>query len=149
MRSCIETHRATTYTAHPVKAVGESKVKTITIFRVLLLQFIVIIITAFAALMWQGQDFMFGAFYGGLVVLAHASLLIWRILVTQKEFHVDLGRHMKVFFRSSIERFLVVGSLFVVGLGLLKLDGLGVLVGFIVAQLIFMFSGRLIQQATE
>ncbi|MBL4762933.1 MAG: ATP synthase subunit I [Gammaproteobacteria bacterium] len=149
MHSRIETHRATTYTARPAKAVGELKVKTITIFRVLLLQFAVIVITAFAALIWQDQDVMFGVFYGGLIVLANASLLIWRILVTKKELHVDLNRHMKAFFRSSIERFLVVGGLFAVGLGLLKLNALGVLVGFIIAQLIYMFSGRLIQQVTK
>ena len=92
---------------------------------------------------------MFGVLYGGLIALANSSALIWRIKISKKELHVDLSRHMKAFFRSSIERFLIVGGLFAVGLGLLKLNALGVLVGFIIAQLIYMFSGRLIQQATK
>jgi len=74
-----------------------------------------------------------GAAFGGGIALANGLLLFWRYY-RGKQSHTDPGRHLRSFFASAIERFVMVAVLFAVGFGILELAPLPLLVGFIVVQ---------------
>ena len=76
--------------------------------------------------------------YGGAVSLANSGLLLWRHKHGEHDYHCDAGRHLKMFYRSSMERFVVVGVCLAVGFGLLELAALPMLLGFVGGQLTWM-----------
>lgn len=75
------------------------------------------------------------ALYGALAALGNTALLVWRWRRGEQDHHCDGPRHLKTFYRSSMERFLVVGVWLAIGLGGFKLDAGPVLTGFVVVLL--------------
>ena len=104
------------------------------------LQGAVIAISAMLAWFWQAAGVAGAVLYGGAVALANTGLLVWRWRQGRYDYHCDGGRHMKQFYRSSLERFFVVGIVLAVGMYGLKLDPLPVLLGFIVGQVAWMIA---------
>jgi len=78
--------------------------------------------------------------FGGLIAMVNTGLLWWRWRQGAKDFHCDPARHLRSFFRSSLERFFVVGMLLALGFVLLKLAPFALLAGFVVGQLAGMFA---------
>jgi ATP synthase protein I len=74
------------------------------------------------------------ALYGALIALANTGLLMWRMR-RGAQGELSARQHLKGFYRSSAERYLLVAILFGVGMGLLKLLPLVVMVGFALGQL--------------
>jgi ATP synthase protein I len=104
------------------------------------LQAAIVAAAAIAAWLWQGTEVAAAVLYGGAVALANTSLLVWRWWQGRYDYHCDGGRHMKQFYRSSVERFFVVAIVLAVGMYGLKLDPLPVLLGFIVGQVAWMIA---------
>lgn len=75
-----------------------------------------------------------GAAFGGGTALVNGFLLIWRHGRVGRPLHADPGRHVRSFFASAIERFVLVAVLLAVGIGPLQLDPLPLLAGFIGGQ---------------
>lgn len=73
--------------------------------------------------------------YGGAVAVVNVALLGWRWQAGTKDYHCDIQRHLKVFYRSSLERFFVVGILLALWFVLVKLEPIAMLTGFMVGQL--------------
>lgn len=77
---------------------------------------------------------------GGMVALTNALMLGWRMRTGRRDLHQDAHRHLRAFYRSSLERFFIVGLLLVAGLGPLSLKPAPLLAGFVMGQLALMFS---------
>lgn len=73
--------------------------------------------------------------YGGAAAVLNSGLLWWRWWRGSKRIHSDPGRHLKTYYRSSLERFFVVGIWLTVGFTMLGLQPLPQLSGFVVGQL--------------
>lgn len=91
-------------------------------------------------LVWAGPSAGVAALYGGGGALANTGLLLWRLKRGERDYHCDAGRHLRTFFRSSLERFIVVGSWLALGLGVFELAPQPMLAGFIIALLAWVFA---------
>ena len=72
-------------------------------------------------------------FWGGMVALVNMMLLAWRLLYCDRP-TFNAEQHLRLMYRSGMERFFVVAVLLAVGLLKLKLDALAMLLGFLVGQ---------------
>ncbi len=90
---------------------------------------------ALAVAVSVGAGAVVAVLYGGAVALANSGLLLWRHGRGAQDRLGDAGRHLKQFYRSSLERFVVVGVCLAVGFGVLGLAALPMLLGFVVGQL--------------
>ena len=104
-------------------------------FFCLSLQAAVIVAMALLAGGWQGWTVTVAVMFGGGVALLNSALLVWRWHRGLCDYHCDGERHLRSFYRSSLERFFVVAISLVAGLTVLHLDPLPLLTGFLVGQL--------------
>ena len=95
--------------------------------------FLAIAVTALCASV-AGAESARGAAFGGGIALINGLLLFWRYHRGKQSHAADPGRHLRSFFASAIERFVMVAALFAIGFGVLALAPLPLLIGFIVAQ---------------
>jgi len=79
--------------------------------------------------------------FGGLIATGNLLLLEWRRGRTDRGPALSASQSIRVLYRSALERMGLVVMLFAVGLGLLRLDPLGLLTGFIAGQLGLLFTG--------
>lgn len=102
--------------------------------QVLNLQLVVLMLAGLVGALVWGRAVAEAALYGVLIALANTGLLMWRM---RRVAHGELSarQHLKGFYRSSVERYLLVATLFGVGMGLLKLLPLVMMVGFALGQL--------------
>jgi hypothetical protein len=103
----------------------------------LLIQSVLILAVGLVAWMFFGPSVALATGYGGLVAAANSGLLAWRWQRGRTDYHCDGQRHLKVFHRSSLERFFVVGILFWLGMAWLRLQVFAVLVGFMAGLVIW------------
>ena len=107
--------------------------------RSLLVQGVLIAIIAVVFLALKGVEQATAAVYGGLIALIVAALLGWRL-----QRAADLGAEEQKMQGSAqlalgaIERFVVVGAGFGLGIAVLKLPPIAMIVAFAVAQLSFL-----------
>ena len=101
--------------------------------RVLNLQLVMWILAGAIGSRFWGQAVAEAALYGVLIALANTGLLMWRM---RRGAHGELSarQHLKGFYRSSLERYLLVAILFGVGMGVLKLLPLVMMMGFALGQ---------------
>ena len=104
-------------------------------FFCLSLQAAMIVTMALLAWGWQGWTVAVAVMFGGGVALLNSAMLVWRWHRGLRDYHCDGERHLRTFYRSSLERFFVVGMMLAVGLVSLGLAPLPLLTGFIVGQL--------------
>ena len=102
--------------------------------QVLNLQFVMLILAGVIGSRFWGQAVAEAALYGVMIALANTGLLMWRM---RRGAHEELSarQHLKGFYRSSVERYLLIVVLFGVGMGVLKLLPLVMMVGFALGQL--------------
>ncbi len=89
----------------------------------------------------QGQWAAASVVYGGGVACTNTLLLIWRLRRCEKRPGLDAGRQLRLFYLSSLERFLVVAALLVMAMVALGLSPLAVAVGFVIGQLTLLVAG--------
>ncbi len=107
----------------------------------LITQVFVVFIVAVVYAGLVGAASALGAVFGGCIAVANGLLLCWRLHRGGKHPHGDPGRHLRSFFASAMERFVVVVVLFAIGMGVLKLVPLPLLLGFIAGQVALVTSG--------
>ena len=79
--------------------------------------------------------------YGGGVALLNTLLLMWRLGRSARRSPADSNRQLRMFYLSSVERFLVVATLLVAGMTALGLLPLAVVAGFVLGQLTLLIAG--------
>ena len=106
-------------------------------------QLALVMLASVAFLILSGEYEALSAGFGGLTACANALLLEWR------RYRADSGRalsadaSLRVLYRSVLERFLMVMLLFALGMGVLQLEPLALLVGFIAGLLGLVITGIL------
>jgi hypothetical protein len=106
------------------------------------LQAIAVLIGAALVYALLGSGAATAATYGGTVALTNTLFLAWRMRQGERALDADAYRQLRSFFRSSLERFVVVGLLLAIGMGILHLAALPLLAGFVfgqISQMIFQF----------
>jgi ATP synthase protein I len=104
----------------------------------LLAQGILILITAAAFLAYKGSASAAAAIYGGAIAMVIAALLGWRLQrAADAAAEAQLQGSMQLYW-GAMERFLIVGVGFAVGIAVIKLPPLPMIVAFAVAQLGFL-----------
>jgi ATP synthase protein I len=101
--------------------------------QVLNLQLGVLVLAGLVAFSVWGLAVAGAALYGALVALANTSLLMWRMR-RGAQGELDARQQLKGFYRSSVERYLLIVVLFAVGMGLMKLHPLVMMTGFALGQ---------------
>ena len=72
---------------------------------------------------------------GGLIAMTNVVLLDWRRRRADSGRALSAGESLRLLYRSAVERFVLVALLFAVALGILQLDPLALITGFIAGQL--------------
>ncbi|MDR3395841.1 MAG: ATP synthase subunit I [Parasulfuritortus sp.] len=92
-------------------------------------------VASLAGAAFSGVGAMLAILYGGAASVANLVLLIWRWRTGAEDYHCDIQKHLKGFYRSSLERFFVVGILLALWFMLVKSEPLAMLAGFLIGQL--------------
>jgi ATP synthase protein I len=79
--------------------------------------------------------------YGGAIATANLLLLEWRRRAADKGPALTAAASLRLLYRTALERFVLAGTLFALGLGVLRLDPLALLTGFIVGQTALIMTG--------
>lgn len=106
-----------------------------TITRTAVLQAAVCVVAGVAGYALQGGAATVAALYGAMVALANTLFLFWRMRRSEQNPQWKAVQHLRWFYRSGLERFLLVAALLALGMGWLKLVPAAVLIGFVVSQL--------------
>ena len=110
--------------------------------RLLKIQFATGLVLAIVFLLIYGVFSSLSAFYGAAITIA-STLVLKRNVRRADEFSISApSKSMGVLYFGAVQRFVLVLALFIIGLGVLKLDAIAVMAGFILAQLGFLFNIR-------
>lgn len=104
-------------------------------FRAVMIQAACVVVATLAAVGLTGLDQAVAALYGGAVSLANTGLLFLRHKRGERDYHGDVGRHLRAFYRSSMERFAAVGVLLALGFAVVEFAALPMLLGFVLGQI--------------
>jgi len=81
-----------------------------------------------------------GLLFGFAVAIANTVMIVWRMWRSEQAQHLDARKYLSMFYRSSIERLVIVAALLAAGLGPIGLAPLAVMVGFALGQLTLIVS---------
>lgn len=104
-----------------------------TVFRLLLIQAMLVLIAAGIALPLRGFDFVLALLYGGATGLAGTLLGAWRLRVATDEATHSPGLGMLELYKGLLLRMLLAIALLGLGMGPLQLSAAGILAGFVTA----------------
>jgi ATP synthase protein I len=118
--------------------------------RVLSVQFVFFLAAGMTAYGVWGLDVAGATGFGAIIAIANTVLIAWHMRPGSGESNKggELGaqHYLRQFYRSWLERYLVVGILLALGLGGLKLMPLALLAGFILGQLIWIIAPLTIKE---
>ena len=107
----------------------------------LLTQLVLVSLTTVVFLFASGGFQAGSTGFGGATALINLLLLEWRRYRTDIGHAIDARQSLRVLYRSALERVLLVALLLAFGLGVLALDPLALLVGFVAGQLALILTG--------
>jgi ATP synthase protein I len=106
------------------------------------LQLALVAATSVVFLLIEGGHPAGSAWFGGGIAAANIGLLLWRRQGAAAGPALSAAQSMQLLYRTALERFVIVVTLFAVGMGLLQLDPLALLAGFIAGQVALFFIGN-------
>nr|WP_232522252.1 ATP synthase subunit I [Sulfuriferula plumbiphila] len=83
----------------------------------------------------SGQATAFAVVFGGFVALANSAVLAWRMRAARRLINTDVQQDLRMLYRTGLERFVLVVAFLALGMGVLKLDPLALIAGFVLGQL--------------
>ncbi len=95
-----------------------------------------ILATVCAALFFasQGAESALSALFGGGIALLNVQLLRWRTHQVRSQRGLSAGRSLATFYKSALERLVLVVGLLALGMGWIELPPLPLVVGFAAGQ---------------
>jgi len=111
-----------------------------------------VLLTFIAVVAWwilRDSIIAMAAAYGGSVTVVTTLLLAWRMLRAGELAGHDPRKSMQILYMSAVWRFALTAVLFALGMGYFKLDPLAMIVGFVLAQLAYVFVGLGTQRASD
>ena len=109
--------------------------------KLVMLQLLMIAVTSVVFFILYGGFQAGSAVFGGSIACANRLLLELRRHKADTGRALSAGQSIRLLYRTALERFVLVGVLFALGLGVWQLDPLALLTGFIVGQLALVFNG--------
>ena len=100
-------------------------------------------IAALLGYLYGGTPAAYAALFGACIALSNSLLLAWRLHRGKRQLHADAQRHLRAFYISTLERYVVVGGLLAIGLGAVQLPPLPLIAAFVAGQTAWMISGLL------
>lgn len=116
------------------------------IYRVVGAQVVVVLLGAIFGWAFHERATAEAVLAGGAVALTNSLLLAWRMRGDRRTGDRSPQGHLWTFYRSSLERFLVVASLLAIGIGPLGFKPLPLLAGFVLGQMALVFSFLIIRR---
>ena len=92
---------------------------------------------------FQGETAAQAALYGGCIVIVNVWLMNGWVQLGVKAANFAPGREVVVLYLAALQRFIVTLVGFIVGMGWLALPPIPMLIAFAIAQLGYLFNGRL------
>jgi ATP synthase protein I len=111
------------------------------IHRLAVLQLALVAVTSVVFFTIYGGFQAGSVWFGGLTAALNVGWLLWRRQRADTGRALSGGQSLRLLYRNALERFVLVALLFALGLGVLKLDPLALLTGFVVGQLALVFLG--------
>jgi ATP synthase protein I len=108
--------------------------------RLIQIQVGLVSIVFIGSMLLKNNDFALAVLFGGIASIAGTLVSAWRLIIAADEAKQNPTYSVGEFYKSALLRFIVVIALLAIGFGGLKLNGLGILIGFIAAQLGYIFS---------
>ncbi len=109
--------------------------------RLALLQLALVAITSIIFFTMYGGFQAGSVWYGGLTATLNIGWLLWRRHCADTGRALSAGQSLRLLYRSALERFVLVAVLFALGLGVMQLDALALLTGFVAGQLALVILG--------
>ena len=81
------------------------------------------------------------AWFGGAIATANLLLLEWRRRAADRGPALNAAASLRLLYRTALERFVLAVTLFALALGVLRLEPLALLTGFIVGQVALIVTG--------
>ena len=106
------------------------------------LQLTLVTATSVLFYLWNGALAAASTWFGGGIAMVNVVLLLWRRDRADRARALSAGESIRVLYRSALERFIAVLVLFVLGMGVLKLQPVALLTGFVVGQVALLFIGN-------
>ena len=103
--------------------------------RLAVLQLLLLSATSAVFFVYYGGFQAVSVWGGGVIAMTHTLLLEWRRNCADSGRALSGGESLRLLYRTALERFLLVTLLFALALGVLKLDPLALIAGFITGQL--------------
>lgn len=103
------------------------------------MQVVVLVVTVFIILLWQGNSASIACFFGGGIAIVNTLLQRWHLIRSAKQAKSDAGMNLRKAYRCVAERWVVTIVMFVIGFAVLALSPLPLMIGFIVTQLTLLF----------
>jgi ATP synthase protein I len=110
---------------------------------VVLVQLVLVALVAGGFFAFSGWDRAGSALFGGMIALANLLLLEWRHSHTDSGPVLNASQSIRVLYRSALERMGLVVLLFALGMGVLRLEPLALMTGFIAGQAGLVLTGIL------
>ncbi|MDH5516951.1 MAG: ATP synthase subunit I [Gammaproteobacteria bacterium] len=111
-----------------------------TIRRLSLTQLAFVLMAALVAFLQRDGGYALALMFGGLISLAGTWVHAWRVQIATEENEGGPGIDSSELIKGSVLKFTVVIALFALGMAVIKLEPLAIVIGFVIAQMSFLFT---------
>ncbi|MDZ7803311.1 ATP synthase subunit I [Thiohalophilus sp.] len=114
-----------------------------TLLRLILIQVVLTTAAAIVMFLQKGMDFTLATLFGGAVGIAGALAGAWRISLATESDNAAADNNvlrMAEFYKATLFRLLTIIGGLALGMVVLELEAMGILIGFIAAQLGYFFA---------
>jgi len=100
-----------------------------------------LLVSAGVVLFWltMGWQAGAGALYGSLIVALNIRMQAWQLKRADRIAGLSAERNLRYMYRCAAERFLATVTLLAIGIGMLRLEPLPLLAGYIIAQVAMVY----------
>ena len=109
--------------------------------RLVVLQLFLLAVTSAVFFVYYGGFQAVSVWGGGVIAMTHSLLLHWRRSCADRGRALSGTQSLRLLYRTALERFALVVLLFALALGVLKLDPLALIAGFIAGQMALLVNG--------
>ena len=110
------------------------------ICKVILQQALLGIITTTIVFSVYDSDIAKSIIFGFVVAIVNTVMILWRMWQSERAHHNDANKYLRMVYRSSFERLLIVAMLIAIGMGPAGLKPVALLIGFALGQLTLIVS---------
>jgi len=121
------------------RAMIDSRIRVQPINHLVKMQLIMLVITVLIVLWWQGSSASIACFYGGGIAVFNTLLQRRHLINAALSAGSDAEMNLRKAYRCIVERWIVTIVLIAVGLGVLVLEPIFMLTGFVIIQFALLF----------